>query len=637
MIKQSFTLRVLVISFLVLALPLLIDSFIFFQNSYYDAIKDAKTDLRESANFRTFTLTEIQPVKQVLLRELEYFLNLGDFNKIDGNELSRQFSEIAHIGGNFEIFLLDLGDGSEYKVIASSLRAFIDTTFTSYLKLSHIVEVGEGTFIRYIYSHEEERFIPYIFVARVVQSKKTGKPAGIIMVTSQVEEQLDSVLMPDPKTENIKFAILNSDGIVFAASNESLAGNYFDPISPTRRKEILASNQLGNATFPPNPLPIIKGDDPPFFEFIFNDQVQIAYRAYISDFGISVVAYSPKEEFFGKAVRHFLFIYSVYGLILVVGGGVTYWLSLWISRPLRQLSYLMGEVSRGNLDVRFEKEPLGFEINILGGIFNNTLVNLLENIQRVEDERVKKETYERELFIGRQVQRSLLPSKVPEITGAELAGTYLPAAEVGGDFYGFIPRSTKKGEEMLIIAVADAAGKGISPCLYALSARSLLRTYATLTDDPGEALSQANNAFMEDAGDTGMFVTMFSGFYHTDSKILTYYSCGHVPPIVRRSDGRLVTLEHSGMALGLRESKGFKSDSVQLEPGDIVIFYTNGLTEAVNDRFQSFSEKRLKSCLQQRKWSSAQEAVDGLTAELRAFTGTASQEEEVIIVALKVN
>ena len=190
---------------------------------------------------------------------------------------------------------------------------------------------------------------------------------------------------------------------------------------------------------------------------------------------------------------------------------------------------------------------------------------------------------------------------------------------------------------MLIIAVADAAGKGISPCLYALSARSLLRTYATLTDDPGEALSQANNAFMEDAGDTGMFVTMFSGFYHTDSKILTYYSCGHVPPIVRRFDGRLVTLEHSGMALGLRESKGFKSDSIQLEPGDIVIFYTNGLTEAVNNRFQSFSEKRLKSCLQQRKWSSAQEAVDGLTAELRAFTGTASQEEEVIIVALKVN
>jgi len=638
MIKQSFTLRVLVISFLVLALPLLIDSFIFFQNSYYDAIKDAKMDLREAANFRTFTLTEIQPVKQVLLRELDYLLELSTSKEdLDSEKMSRELAEIAHIGGNFQIFILNLGKDDEYQIVASSMHTFIDTTFTSYLKLAHIIEVGEGTFVRYIYSHEEERFIPFVFVARVIKSSKTSKPIGVIMVTADIEDQLSSVLAVDQKRDSIKFAVLNADGIVFASTDRHLTGKYFDPLSPERRKEIITSNQMGTSSLPLSSIPVIKGDDPPFFEFIFDDQVQIAYRAYISDFGISVIAYSPKEEFFGKAVRHFLLIYSVYGLILVVGGGVTYWLSLWISRPLRQLSYLMGEVSMGNLDVRFEKEPLGFEINILGEIFNNTLVTLLENIQHAEDERVKKETYQRELAIGRQVQRSLLPSRVPEITGAEVAGTYLPALEVGGDFYGYIPRPSKSGEETLVIAVADAAGKGISPCLYALSARSLLRTYVSIIDDPGEALSRTNNAFMEDAGDTGMFVTMFTGVYHVDSKKFTYYSCGHVPPVVRRSDGHLVTLEHSGMALGLKESKGYISDTIQLEPGDIVIFYTNGLTEAVNDRYQPFSEKRLRNCLQQRKWTTAQEAVDGLTAELQAFTGSASQVEEVIIVALKVD
>jgi len=638
MIKQSFTLRVLVISFLVLALPLLIDSFIFFQNSYYDAIKDAKMDLREAANFRTFTLTEIQPVKQVLLRELDYLLELSTSKEdLDSEKMSRELAEIAHIGGNFQIFILNLGKDDEYQIVASSMHTFIDTTFTSYLKLAHIIEVGEGTFVRYIYSHEEERFIPFVFVARVIKSSKTSKPIGVIMVTADIEDQLSSVLAVDQKRDSIKFAVLNADGIVFASTDRHLTGKYFDPLSPERRKEIITSNQMGTSSLPLSSIPVIKGDDPPFFEFIFDEQVQIAYRAYISDFGISVIAYSPKEEFFGKAVRHFLLIYSVYGLILVVGGGVTYWLSLWISRPLRQLSYLMGEVSMGNLDVRFEKEPLGFEINILGEIFNNTLVTLLENIQHAEDERVKKETYQRELAIGRQVQRSLLPSRVPEITGAEVAGTYLPALEVGGDFYGYIPRPSKSGEETLVIAVADAAGKGISPCLYALSARSLLRTYVSIIDDPGEALSRTNNAFMEDAGDTGMFVTMFTGVYHVDSKKFTYYSCGHVPPVVRRSDGHLVTLEHSGMALGLKESKGYISDTIQLEPGDIVIFYTNGLTEAVNDRYQPFSEKRLRNCLQQRKWTTAQEAVDGLTAELQAFTGSASQVEEVIIVALKVD
>jgi len=618
MIKQSFTLRVLVISFLVLAFPLLIDSFIFFQNSYYTAIKDAKMDLREAANFRAFTLTEIQPVKQVLLRELEYFLNF----ELDSEKLSQELAQLTHDRENFQVFILDL---EQNKIIASSLPAYVGT-------FMQIIKAEEGSFVRYIYSHQEERFIPYTFVFRVIKSDE--KPIGILVVTADVEAQLNAVLSKDEKNKNVKFALLNPDGVAFASTDKTLIGSYFDPLSLERQKEIIASKQV---VLPLASVPVISGDDPLFFEFIFNDQVQIAYRAFTSDFGVSIVAYSSKEEFFEKAIRNFLFIYFVYGLILVIGGGVTYWFSLLISRPLTQLSYLMGEVSEGNLDVRFEREPLGCEINILGGIFNNTLVDLLENIQQAEDERVKKETYQRELAIGRQVQRSLLPSRVPKIKGAQVSGTYLPALEVGGDFYGYMPHFAKNGEETLVITVADAAGKGIFSCLYALSARSLLRSYTSLFDHPGEVLSLTNNAFMEDTGDTGMFVTMFTGIYHIESKILTYYSCGHVPPIVRRADGYLVTLEHSGMALGLKESKEYRSDSIQLESGDLVIFYTNGLTEAVNAKHQHFSERRLRNCLQHRKWPTAQEAVDGLRAELQTFTGSASQEEEVIIVALKVD
>ncbi|MCC5831939.1 MAG: SpoIIE family protein phosphatase [Chlamydiales bacterium] len=634
MIKQSFTLRVLVISFLVLALPLLVDSFIYFQNSYYDSIKKAKTDLRLSANFRAFTLIEIKPIKHVFLRELEYFLDIDDLEDIDREKMSKEFAQITHMAGDFEIYLLDLGENATFKILVSSLERPQETSFTSYQVLPHIVRVGEGSFVRYMYSDEEKRYIPYIYIARTMKSKKTGNPIGIIMARAQIEEQLNSVLEAEG---NIRFALLTLDGIVFDATDKLLIGNYFDSISPTRQEEIIETRDMGPYTISLDSLSVIKGDDPPFFEFIFNNQIQIAYRAYIADFALSILAYSPKETLFGEALRHFLFIYSVYGLILVVGGGVTYWLSLWISRPLRQLSFLMGEVSQGNLEVRFENEPLGFEINILGGIFNNTLVNLLENIQRAEDERVKKETYQRELAIGRQVQRSLLPSEVPKISGAELAGTYLPALDVGGDFFSYISSRTKKGEDRLVINIADAAGKGISSCLYALSARSLIKTYSTLTDDPGEALSKTNNAFIADAGDTGMFVTMLTAYYHGNSRILSYYSCGHVAPFVRRSDGRLLKLEHSGMAIGLKESNGYQTDSIQLEAGDLVIFYTNGLVEAVNDRYQPFSENRLKSCLQQRKWTTAQEAVDGLTAELQTFTGNASQEEEVIIVALKVD
>ncbi|MCH9627759.1 MAG: hypothetical protein S4CHLAM2_14020 [Chlamydiales bacterium] len=637
MIKQSFTLRVLVISFLVLALPLLIDSFIFFQNSYDDTIDKAKTDLREAAHFRTFTLTEIQPIKQVLLKELIHLLNLEDqLPTTEPDHLSEQLAEAAHIGDEFELFLLNLSKGDEFKIIAASSETFVDTFFTSFRKLDRVVETGEGSFVRYIYDQEEKRYVPYVFLARVVSSNQTGEPAAILMARAEIEGQLGSLLSTAKEKNNIDFAILNADGIVFAATDANLVGNYFDPLTSVRKKEILASSQLGSRFLPPKPVPVIKGEDPPFFEFIFADQVQIAYRSFISDFGISVIAYSAKEEFFAEAVRHFLFIYSIYGVILVTGGGVTYLLSLWISRPLRQLSYLMGEVSEGNLDVRFEKQPFGFEINILGEIFNNTLVILLENIQKAEDERVKKEMYQREVAIGKQVQRSLLPSQVPKISGAEVAGTYLPANEAGGDFYGYLSRLSNAGEEILMISVADAAGKGISPCLYALSARSLFRTYARLIDNPAEILSRTNDAFTADTGDTGMFVTIFAATYHAQSKILSYYSCGHVPPIVRKVDGSLVTLEHSGVALGLQESSDFVSDSIQLASGDLVLFYTNGLTEAINDKGQSFSKKRLKQCLQRQKWTTAGQAVEGLTAELQSFTGSASQIEEVTIVALKI-
>lgn len=637
MIKQSFTLRVLVISFLLLALPLIVDSFIFFQDSYQHAIADAKLKLREAAKFRTFTLAEIQPVKQVLLEELNYLLDLGENENDLGSEKTNQLiEEIAHIGENFQIFILDLGNKGEYKIVASSMPSFRGSTLASFMKLKSVLEVGEGTFMRYIYSNEQNRYVPFVFLARVIHSKQTQKPIGLLLVMANIEKQLDSILSLQQRGEKMQFALLNNDGIVFAATDPKLKGKYFDPLSEKRQMEILRSTQLGPSVKELTPVPVIEGNDPPYFEFIFADQVQIAYRAYVSDFGISVVSYSPKEAFFGQAVRHFLFVYTVYALLLVIGGGITYSLSVWISRPLRQLSQLMAEVGQGNLAVRFHKEPFGFEINLLGEIFNQTLVNLLENIQKTEDEKVKLETYQRELAIGREVQHSLIPTKVPKVKGVEAAGVYLPANEVGGDYYGFLQRELESGEEVLVISVADAAGKGISSCLYSLSARSLFQTFMNLVDDPGEALHRTNNAFVENTGDTGMFVTFFAGMYHSQSKTLSYYSCGHVPPILRRKDGSIHLLAHSGMALGLKESEGYPSESIQLESGDLVVFYTNGLTEAFNDKNQHFSERRLKSLLQQRIWNGAQEAIIGLSEELRLFTGNVLQDEEVIIVALKV-
>lgn len=639
MIKQSLALRVLVISFIVLALPLLIDSFIFFQNTYNDSISDAKRGLKEIADFRSYSLIEIQPVRQTFLKSVIYLLDLNNrLDKPDQQALSRDLKEIGlFAGGNLRFYLLDSGPGPNYRILATNTEANLNEPFVSYSFLETVLEKQEETFVRYLYSKKEGRYIPAIILARSILSNTTGKPVGIFMVVSEVEKELTSILSNTKEETDVHFALLNSDGVVFIASDHDLLGDYFNPISETRRQEIINSGQLKPHSLAHHPQPVIRGQGDPFFEFIFEDQVQIAYRKALPSLDLSIIAYSQKEAFFGKAVKHFLFVYTVYGLVLVIGGGVAYYLSSWIARPLRQLSNLMSEVGAGKLDGRFQAQPWGFEINQLGMIFNETLDKLLENIQKAEDERVKKEIYQRELAIGRQVQKNLLPMQMPAVEGIELAGAYLPAKEVGGDFYGWLKKQTQEGEEKLVIGVADASGHGISSCLYALNARSLARSYSMIYDDVGEVLSRTNNTFLEDAGDTGMFVTMFWSFYSPRTRILSYYSCGHVPGIVRNKEGQISNLAHTGMALGLMEAdEPYKPDQIQLNPGDVVLLFTDGLLEVANEKNQIFSERRLKSCLQQRKWTTAQEVVDGLIEEVQNFSKSMSQEEEVIIVALRV-
>ncbi len=293
MIKQSFTLRVLVISFIVIALPLLISSFIFFQMSYYEAIDDAKMMLRDDANLRTFTLYEIENAKKILFEELEYLFDISEkITNLKHEELNRELAEIAHLGGDFQIYILDTGKDFRYKIIASSVLDDTDTYFISYLRLKEAMEAGEGIFIRYVYSEEERRYFPYLFLAQTIQSEKKGESIAILMIAINIQNEINSILMKSGEKDKINHAILNTDGIVVDASDPKMKGQYVNPISPARREEILSSRQIGIKRLAPTLLPITRKEDPHFFEFIFNYQMQIAYRADFFNICISVVAYS---------------------------------------------------------------------------------------------------------------------------------------------------------------------------------------------------------------------------------------------------------------------------------------------------------------------------------------------------------
>jgi len=616
-------LRVLIISFIVLVLPLLIYTFIFSQTAYYRAIDDAKKQLSEDTNLRTFALAEMEHSQEILLEELEYLFDLSaKVENLDPPSLNRELAEIAHLGGDFKIYVLDVSQDFQYKIIASNVPDLTDPYFISHLRLKEVLETGKGAFVRYTYSEQAQNYIPHIFIAQTIESKKTTEPIGIIMIVINIQNEINAIIS---KKRDINFAILNPDGIVVGATQSEMKGEYFYPLTPSRREEILASGQIGVQRLAQSRLSLIEGIDPPFLEFILNDEVYIAYSSSFPKIGISVVAYAPKKVFFSQALHRFLIIYFIFGLIVIIGGGIAYWLSFLISRPLTQLSNVMEEVSRGNLEVRFKKEPLGFEINLLGAFFNQTIDNLLENIKKAEDEKIKKETYEHELAIGRKVQQSLFPSKALSIDGAELGGAHILAKDLAGHCGGWMQRKTQDGEEVLMIDIGTAAGKGLSSCLYALSVSSLVRAYSTLSDHVADILAKTNRAFLEDIADTNRSMTLFLGMYYPKTQRLCYYSCGHVPPIVRQRDGQLLTLTTSGVALGLLESKEYQPDSIQLHSGDIVLCFTDGLMKAID-------EKRFYNWFQQGKWPTAKAVIDDLLAEI----GPTVREEEITLIVLKV-
>ncbi len=635
MMLKSLPLRVLAISFIVLALPLLIDSFIFFQHAYEHSLSDAKRTLKEVATFRAFAISELDPVRQVLLKELTVLADLKTvIPHLPNKEFNQSLARINEIDPSYQVTILAPEKDNHFKILASSHPDIVGRNFISDILVRRVLEQGtEGDFIRFHYFPSQQKNIPYVYVVRAIQATPHAEPIGILIFTSPLDVSLAPLVQPvKERGSTLQFAVLTPDEVVFFATDPALVGQFFTPLSLERKLELTRVGQLGTLKLAEQPLLLIQRQSTPFFEFIFNNTVQIAYATPIPEIQLSFVAYTAKEQLFSKSIRHFLLVYSVYGLIFIIGGGVTYWLSTWISRPLVQICSMMEKVEKGNLAVRFKEEPFGFELNILGTSLNQMLDSLFENIQKAENERVLKETYQKELELGQEAQRNLLPQKIQHIPGIEVEGSYTFSKEVGGDFYDVFLKDDKR----IILTIADAAGKGISACIYALAVRSLFRTYSTLHDDLGTILSKTNNMFLQDTGNTGMFVTALMCLYDVEKKTLSYYSCGHVPCLVRRADGQLVTLSHSGMALGLIESVPFQIDKIELFSGDFLILYTDGLIDATNDKYQHFSEKRLRHLLQQNKWTTPKEMVQGLLDEVMAFTGGELQGEEITILCMMV-
>ncbi|MEN6609567.1 MAG: SpoIIE family protein phosphatase [Methanoregulaceae archaeon] len=322
---------------------------------------------------------------------------------------------------------------------------------------------------------------------------------------------------------------------------------------------------------------------------------------------------------------------AIFGILIVVVALCSVWLARYITGPVRALKEGSAAIGNGNLDV-VVKVDSGDEFEDLANSFNTMTSDLKDHIEELRRTTAEKERMTRELELAKGIQQSFLPSSIPHIEGADLAAINLPALEVGGDFYDFIPIT----KDNWGLAIADVSGKGVPAALFMALSRTLLRASATRNPTPIDAIMRANHLIAEDAR-SGMFVTLFYAILEAKNRRLVYVNAGHNPPLLFPKDGGTVNLlKAEGIPLGVQEDMNLEEQHVMLETGDIVVLYTDGVTEAMNENEDFFGDERLAAVVRDNATKSAQQILDAIRDAVLTFAGDRPQYDDITLMVLKL-
>jgi len=238
-----------------------------------------------------------------------------------------------------------------------------------------------------------------------------------------------------------------------------------------------------------------------------------------------------------------------------------------------------------------------------------------------------------ELVRAAQVQGSFLPEETLKIPGWDLAVTLLPARRTSGDYYDFIPLPDGR----VGLLVADVADKGAAAALFMASSRSLIRTYAgEFAEKPEMVIGAASRRLLTDTH-AGLFVTVFYGVLDPENGTLAYCNAGHTPGIYLPVEGKFQTLSRTGSPLGVFEDSHWERAEIQLTPGETLVFYTDGVTDAQNEEDQFFGEKGLLMALKHNRTGTAEQIRDSVLAEIHKFAGNQPQFDDITLMVLSRN
>jgi sigma-B regulation protein RsbU (phosphoserine phosphatase) len=332
-----------------------------------------------------------------------------------------------------------------------------------------------------------------------------------------------------------------------------------------------------------------------------------------------------------RAVRSFAWDVGWLSFAGLLGGAcMASLLARHVSGPIHRLAEAARVLGTGQFRHRV-KVTTRDEVGMLGRAFNTMADSLDRYTAELARTTAEKEGLRREMEIASQIQRSLLPERCPELDGLAVAAHSAPAHQVGGDFYDFIPLP----EGRWGIVIADASGKGVPAALLMALSRSLIRAYSRDNPSVLRALEMANRFMLEDM-QPGTFVTCFYAVIDPARWRLTYVNAGHNPPVVSRPDAHVHLLPASGTPLGVIEESGLAEETCDLAPGDVVLMYTDGITEAVDGVGEQFGLARLQEVLGNAISLGAAAILDRVRTAVLAFAGDQPQFDDMTTIVLKV-
>ncbi len=296
--------------------------------------------------------------------------------------------------------------------------------------------------------------------------------------------------------------------------------------------------------------------------------------------------------------------------------------------PMKDADHLLGFVALTDkaAGYTYSSEDLS-----LLGVLSNQMVTALINA-RLYVESLERIRLQEEVTMARQIQLDLLPSKPPELSCACISAHSTPSRTVGGDFFDFV----QVDGDRVGIVIADASGKGMPAALMIAQTQAILKS-EVCNGNPIDVVLKNMNQHIVDSSSAEKYVTLFYGEFDTVSGRFCYANAGHNYPLLVRANGGLELLTSGGAVIGALPKMQYQSDSVQLHTNDVLFFFTDGLSEAMNKNEDEYTEERIRKYVVEHRNEDPQTLIDMILKDVREFDPTYPPRDDTTIIALKVN